>query len=151
MEPAQRLLYWTNRRGRLLWPGGFLRREVEDGPRDGAEGRGWNVRRFGQLSGRVGTLADWLAVAGVGRREAAPAIAREHLTVARLELFPPAPLFLPLFLSLFLPSPRVPGYLRSARLLCSSVFAATAAPAAAIAGLHLSVVRVRVRRPGGRT
>ena len=149
VEAGQRLLYWAYRGRRLLWPGGFVRRQVEDGPRHGVEGRGWNVRRFGQLGWRMGALAEVLSMARVGRREAAPAASREHLTVTRLVLFPPA-------LSLILPRPRVPG-LRPRHLLRSSVLtAATTAPAAAaaVAGLHLTVLRVRpavVQRPGGLT
>ena len=68
MEP-ERLLYRTNRWRRLLWPSRFVRRQVEDRPRHGVEGRGWNVGRFGQLGWRLRTLADVLTMAWVGRRE----------------------------------------------------------------------------------
>ena len=105
------------------------------------------MRSFVQLSGRMGSLADVLRLmAGVGRRrEAGPAAALVDLTMTRLVLISPA-------LSLILPRPRVGGL--QPRHLLSSVLAATAAPpaAAAVAGLHLTVVRVRstvVRRPGG--
>ena len=151
VEAAQRLRYWTNRWRRLLRPGGFVRREVEDGPRHGVDGRGGNVRRFGLLlCWRLRSLADVLAVTRVGRRgEAAPAVPRVHLTVARLVLVPPA-------LSLILPRPRVSAGLRSRHLLppvlAAAPAAAPAGPAAAagVAGLHLAVVRLGVvRRPPG--